>query len=134
MKADASPGPNSFGVHFLKLSGQLSREIIWELDIKRLNYGVITLVPNIREANNINQYRPICLLNVDFKGFTKALTNRLIPLATKVIGSTQTGFIRERNILEGVQILHEVVHELKRSKGKGLILKIDFEKAYAKVR
>jgi hypothetical protein len=66
-----------------------------ELDIKRLNYGVITMVPKIREANNIKQYHPICLLNVDFKGFTKALTNRLIPWAPKVIGSNQTGFIRE---------------------------------------
>jgi predicted RNA-binding protein associated with RNAse of E/G family len=31
-------------------------------------------------------------------------------------------------------MLHEVVHELKISKSKGLILKIDFEKAYDKVR
>lgn len=31
-------------------------------------------------------------------------------------------------------ILHEVIHELRSSKKKGLILKIDFEKAYNKVR
>ena len=31
-------------------------------------------------------------------------------------------------------ILHEVIHELKTSKKKGLIMKIDFEKAYDKVR
>lgn len=39
-----------------------------------------------------------------------------------------------RNILEGVVVLHEVIHELERSKKKGIILKIDFEKAYDKVR
>jgi hypothetical protein len=52
----------------------------------------------------------------------------------KTIRPNQTGFIKGRNILEGVVIVHEVVHELRRSRGKGLILKIDFEKAYDRVR
>lgn len=30
-------------------------------------------------------------------------------------------------------VLHEVLHEFKYSKGRGLILKIDFEKAYDRV-
>lgn len=105
-----------------------------DLDIKRLNYGVVTLVPKVKEANNIKQYRPIYLLNVDFKIFTKALNNRFTPIAKQVIGGNQIGFIKGRNILEGVVILHEVIHELKTSKNKGLIMKIDFEKAYDKVR
>ena len=44
------------------------------------------------------------------------------------------GFIKGRNILVEVVILHEVIHELKTSKKKGLIMKIDFEKAYDNVR
>jgi hypothetical protein len=76
----------------------------WVLDIKRLNYGVITLVPKLSEVNNIKQYRPICLLNVDFKGITKTLTNRFTPLAKEVIGPNQTGFVKGRDILEGVLI------------------------------
>jgi hypothetical protein len=36
--------------------------------------------------------------------------------------------------LEGVVVLHEVIHELQSSKRKGLILKLDFEKAYDRVR
>jgi hypothetical protein len=51
-----------------------------------------------------------------------------------VVGKNQTGFIKGRNILEGVVVLHEVIHELHSSKQKGLILKIDFEKAYDRVR
>jgi hypothetical protein len=54
-------------------------------------------------------------------------------MAQKVIGSNQTGFIKGRNIFEGVVVLHEVLHELRISKQKGLILKIDFEKAYDRV-
>jgi hypothetical protein len=41
------------------------------LDFKRLNYGVITLVPKVKEVNTVRQYRPICLLNVDFNIFPK---------------------------------------------------------------
>jgi hypothetical protein len=33
-----------------------------ELNISRLNYGLISLIPKLKEANNIKQYRPIFLL------------------------------------------------------------------------
>ena len=39
-----------------------------------------------------------------------------------------------RNILDEVVILHETVHEMHRKKLNGVILKIDFEKAYDKVK
>lgn len=143
MKKDAAPSPNGFGAIFfhkfwdlikgryLAMFGDFYKG---DLDIRRLNYGAITLVPKVLDANTIKQYRPICLLNVDYKGFTRVLTERLTPVAREVIGENQTGFIKGRNILEGVIILHEVFHELSRSKGKGMILKIDFEKAYDRVR
>jgi hypothetical protein len=44
-------------------------------------------------------------------------------LITKVvIGDNQLGFVKDRNILEGVVILHEVLHELKFKKKKALIM------------
>jgi hypothetical protein len=61
------------------------------------------------------------------------LTDRLVPVASKIIGSNRTGFVKGRNILDGVVVLHEVLHELRRSKRQGLIMKIDFEKAYDRV-
>jgi hypothetical protein len=30
------------------------------MDIRRLNYGVITLLPKVKEATKIQQYTPIC--------------------------------------------------------------------------
>ena len=38
-----------------------------------------------------------------------------------------------RYIMEGVVILHETIHELKRKKQNRIILKLDFEKAYDNV-
>ena len=41
--------------------------------------------------------------------------------------------MKKRNILSGVMALHEILHETKRRKMTGVILKLDFEKAYDKV-
>lgn len=48
-----------------------------DVDISRINYGVITLLPKIKEAEKIQQFRPICLLNCLYKLITKTLTIRL---------------------------------------------------------
>src|SRR5438132_9030981 len=69
-----------------------------------------------------------------FKFFSKVTTNRLNTVADKMISSTQTAFLRGRNILEGVIILHETIHEMHQKKLSWVILKIDFEKAYDKVK
>jgi hypothetical protein len=143
MRFDTAPGPNGFNVSFLKKMWYLIKKEMWKmvqdfnenkLDLKRLNYGVITLVPKVREANIIKQYRLIFLLNVDFKVFPKLLMDRMSPLADKVISENQSAFIKGRNILEGVVTLHEIVHELSKTGRQGVIFKIDFEKAYDKVR
>jgi hypothetical protein len=39
-----------------------------------------------------------------------------------------------RYILEGVVILHETIHELHRKKMDSVLLKLDFEKSYDKVK
>src|SRR4051812_28557275 len=105
-----------------------------QLDLFRLNFGEIILLPKVNEAERIQQYRPICLLNVSFKIFTKVATIRLNSVAEHVVRPSQTAFMQGRHILDGVVILHEAVHELHRKKLNGVVLKIDFEKAYDKVK
>jgi hypothetical protein len=46
----------------------------------------------------------------------------------------QTAFMPDRNIMEGVVVLHETIHELHTKKQNGVIFKIYFEKAYDKVK
>jgi hypothetical protein len=54
-------------------------------------------------------------------------------VASKMIRPSQSALLPGRNILEGVVVLHETLHELLRKKQKGLILKLDFKKTYDKV-
>jgi hypothetical protein len=71
---------------------------------------------------------------VSFNIFTKVITNRLAGVTQRVIQPTQSTFLPSKNIMEGVIILHETVHALHRKKKSGIILKLDFEKGYDKVK
>jgi len=55
---------------------------------------------------------------------------RLSEVAPKLISTSQTAFIKNIFIMDGVVMLHEVVHELQNKKMAGIVFKIDFEKAY----
>jgi hypothetical protein len=104
-----------------------------KLDLGRLNYGIITLIPKLKEATRIQQYRPIRLLNVSYKIITKILMLRFEGCMSRIINRCQSTFIKGRNIMDGVMTLHEILHDVKNKKRDGLILKLDFEKAYDKI-
>ena len=91
-------------------------------------------MPKKEEAVRIEQFRPICLLNASFKIFTKVGTNRLTQIAYPVVQPSPTAFMPGRHILEGVVVLHETLHEIHPKKLDGIIFKVDFEKAYHKVK
>lgn len=70
MKSNIAPGPDGFPVGFYKQMWPQFKYLIKEmlddlhmgaLDVDRVNYGVISLLPKIKDANTIKQYRPICL-------------------------------------------------------------------------
>jgi hypothetical protein len=105
-----------------------------DLPLFQLNYGTIVLLLKKENVVQIQQYRLICLLNVSFKIFTKVGTNRVTKVAHTVIRPTQTAFMPSRHILEGVLVLHETIHEPHSKKLDDVLLKIDFEKAYDKVK
>lgn len=53
-----------------------------KLNLDRLNYAMITLIPKEPEAKNLKKkIRPISLINCSFKIFAKLLNNRLIKVA-----------------------------------------------------
>jgi mannosylglycoprotein endo-beta-mannosidase len=143
MEHNKAPGPDGFPAEFYQSFWDVIKADLLalfmdlhagQLELFRLNFGEIILLPKVNEAERIQQYRPICLLNVSFKIFTKVATIRLNSVADHVIRPSQTAFMQGRNILDGVVFLHETVHELHRKKLNGVILKIDFEKAYDKVK
>jgi hypothetical protein len=142
LKHNCAPGPDGLPAEFFQDFWDIIKKDLWNmcddfnkgtLDIKRLNYGLITLIPKVDNAMEMKNFRPICLLNVCYKIMTKTLNNRLSTCINKVISENQFGFVKCKYILDCVVALHEIIHEIKKKKQNGIILKIDFEKAYDKV-
>jgi hypothetical protein len=128
MEPNKAAGPDGFNAEFYQAFwGVISDDLYnliddlhnHDLDLDRLNYGLVTLVPKGSDADKIQKYRPICLFNVVFKIITKILCNRLIAIVEKVIKNSQTAFIKGRYILDGVVSLHEILNEIHRKKKMG---------------
>jgi hypothetical protein len=141
-KTDTAPGPDGLPVIFFKSFWSLVKPLVFQLlngfargvlDVSRLNFGILSLIPKVPGADDIKQFRPIALINVIFKLVSKAYAIRLAPIAHRVISASQSAFIKGRLIHEGALALHEIVHELKVKKTRAVILKLDFEKAYDRV-
>jgi hypothetical protein len=142
MEHNKAAGTNAIPIEFLQTCWEIIEEDIIQmfddlhkgmLDVSRLNYGIITLLPKVSDASKIQQVHPICLLNCLYKWITKVLTITLAPFAGKNLCKEQTTFMKGRNIMSRVMALHEILHETKRRKKTWVILKLDFEKAYGMV-
>jgi hypothetical protein len=59
---------------------------------------------------------------------------RLEPVADRIIQMSEATFLQGRNIMNNVLALHEILHETERRGQVGVVLKLDFEKAYDKVQ
>jgi hypothetical protein len=73
-----------------------------KLDVPRLDYAIITLIPKEQDTREMRKFRPISLANCSFKIITKAMTNRIVPIHDRIVTKNQTVFIRGRFILESV--------------------------------
>jgi hypothetical protein len=78
MEHNKAPGLDSFPMDFYQSFWEIIKPDLMDLfnefharrlPIHSLKFGIITLLPKIADAAQIQQYRPICLLNVSFKIF-----------------------------------------------------------------
>jgi hypothetical protein len=84
MEKNKAPGPDGFPAEFYQVLWGVVKDDLMQmfssfqdgnLPLFHLNYGTIILLPKKENVIQIQQYRPICLLNVSFKIFTKVGTN-----------------------------------------------------------
>jgi hypothetical protein len=62
---------------------------VGHLVVQRFNYGMITLLSKMKDANKIQQFRPICLLLCIYELITKTLSLRLDPFVDKLFSIQQ---------------------------------------------
>ena len=139
---DKAPGPDGFSASFF----QSNWDIVGEALVKEvqsyfisgsfpasINKTFIRLIPKIKGAKRVLDYRPIALCNVTYKIFSKILTKRLKTILSPLISENQSAFVASRAISDNVLIAHETLHYLKVSGAKknvSLVVKTDMSKAY----
>ena len=131
MEKNKAAGPDKIPIEFYQHCWEIIKDDVLDifgefhtgkLEVSRLNYGIITLLPKVQDAEKIQQFRPICLLNCLYKWITKVLTLRLEPIVDKLILINQTAFMKGRDIMNGIMALHEVLHETKKRGEVGIVL------------
>ena len=85
--------------------------------------------PN-KSRENLKNWRPISLLNVIYKMASAVISNRLKLVLHNLIHEDQKGFIAGRFIGENIRLIYDVLFVTKNQNIPGLLLSIDFEKAF----
>ena len=74
--------------------------------------------------------RPISLLNVVYKLASSVFANRIKTVLDSLIHEDRKGFMSGRFIGENIKLIYDILFETKQQEIPGLILSIDFEKAF----
>ena len=96
--------------------------------------SIIKLIPKGDKPKRfMKNWRPLSLLNVDFKIVAKALANRIKPLIKTLIHEDQCGFVPGRYIGENIRTIWDIMEYLDGERVQGLLVALDIEKAFDKV-
>ena len=134
------PGKDGLPVEFYKtfwnkLANPLTEVMNW-------NYTIAQMSPSQREAllkllyknakDLLKNWRPISLLNVDYKITTKALSIRLRKVLPTIVHPDQTCGIPGRSIHENIMKIRDVIHKTDQG-SKVIVISVDQEKAFHRV-
>ena len=140
MKNDKSPGSDGFNVEFFKFFWKdLGDFLLKSLNLafhkgelsETQKQGIITILPKGDKPREfLKNWRPISLLNVSYKILSACIANRLKTVLDYLIHENQKGLLKGRFIGENTRLIYDVLHTTLEKKIPGIILLIDFEKAF----
>jgi hypothetical protein len=95
--------------------------------------GTITILYKKKDRDDIRNYRPITLLNGDYKILTRTLCKRMKKVIGRVVSRENTGFSPGRFISENTQQMKLMQAMLEENNEPGMFVFLDLEKAFDRV-
>ena len=143
LKNDKSPGSDGISANFYKFFWPDIKLFLFDsykysFDHNLLSSdqrrGILNLIPKPnKDLCYLKNWRPVSILNTDYKILTKALSNRLQPLLSEIVAMDQVGYIKGRQIIENIRIINDMMSYTDLKHIPGFITLIDFEKAFDSV-
>ena len=136
---DKAPGFDGFNFKFFREMWDVLKDEIYDFvldvfvngsSVSHLNITWVSLIPKSANPTSIEDYRPISMVGALYKIISKILSLRLKNVIAYLIDESQSAFVGNRQILDGVMIANESIRWLKKKKIPGTLIKLDFEKAY----
>ena len=139
LNGDKAPSPDGFTLAFWQNCWDFAKEEILDMFkefyeqnvfLKSLNNTFLVLLPKKGGAEDLGDFRPISLLGGLYKLLAKVMANRLKKVIGRVVSPDKNAFVKGRQILDVSLIANEVIDAWPKKGEKGLIYKLDIEKAY----
>lgn len=139
---DKAPGFDGFNFKFIREMWDVLENDIFgfvmeffrsSYSVRNINVTWVCLIPKVAAPTGIDDYRPISMVGALYKIISKILSSRLKEVIALLTDESQSAFVRDRQILDGVLIANESLTWLKKRKISGALLKLDFQKAYDSV-
>ena len=140
MQNGKSPGSDGFGAEFFKFFWKKVGPFV----VRALNdgfkdgemsatqkEGLITCIPKAdKPRDQIKNWRPISLLNVVYKIGSSCIADRIKTVLPDLVDNDQTGFVPNRYMGDNIRLIYDVMQYLDEKKLPGLLMCLDFEKAF----
>ena len=137
-----TPLPGSDGmpceiIKFLwgKLKNIISKSLLYgiyngELSIEQKR-GILAVIPKKdKDVRYLKNWRPLTLLNTDYKILAKSLAVRLQSVLPEIISQDQSGGIKGRATYDNLRSTIDIINYTKEKNLPGILAFIDFEKAF----
>ena len=98
-----------------------------------LNSTFLTLIAKKDKPRTFADYSPISLCNLLYKLISKVIAVKIKPFLDSGISQEQFGFLKNRQIVEPIDIVLETLHSVKTKNICAFILKLDLIKAFDRV-
>ena len=98
-----------------------------------MKVSVTRLVHKKDDKRELKNWRPISLLNVDYKICSKAISLRLAKVLDSIVDPDQTCSVPGRSIFFNLSLLRDTLAFIERTRESGILLSLDQEKAFDRV-